>query len=165
MEYLPLLFTGLNLTSATENNARLVAMNYLKNCLFLMACHKAAYCDHCYLIFILINHLIPWVTLKYPSACWRHSDLLPPYQSLGHWKKPSLNEDLLNVAKWLNKNKLTIINLDKTKCMLIGSKRRLGSIRTWSVSILDYKRDNVSNFKYLGFLFLKILRGPIILIF
>ena len=34
-----------------------------------------------------------------------------------------LNNDLLGVAKWLHDHKLTL-NLDKTKCMLIGSNRK-----------------------------------------
>ena len=33
-----------------------------------------------------------------------------------------LNNDLLGVAKWLHDHKLTL-NLDKTKCMLIGSNQ------------------------------------------
>jgi len=38
----------------------------------------------------------------------------------------ALSQDLLAVAKWLNEHKLTL-NLDKTKCMLIGSNRKLDS--------------------------------------
>ena len=34
-----------------------------------------------------------------------------------------LNQDLLVLAKWLNEHKVTL-NLDKTKCMLIGSSRK-----------------------------------------
>ena len=34
-----------------------------------------------------------------------------------------LNNDLLGVAKWLHDHKLTL-NLDKTKCMLIGSNKK-----------------------------------------
>ena len=61
----------------------------------------------------------------------------------------NLNEDLLKVAHWLNENKLTL-NLDKTKCMIIGSSYRLARIGCLSVRILDHKLESVSNFKYLG---------------
>ena len=60
-----------------------------------------------------------------------------------------LNEDLLTVTKWLNEHKLTL-NLDKTKSMLIGSNRKVGDIRSLSVSIFDYSITSVNNFKYLG---------------
>jgi hypothetical protein len=52
------------------------------------------------------------------------------------------------VAKWLNENKLTL-NLEKTKCMLIGSNRKVGNV-SLSVSILNHNIESVSNFKYLG---------------
>ena len=38
--------------------------------------------------------------------------------------KEKLNADLLNVAKWLHNNKLTL-NLDKTRSMLTGNNKRL----------------------------------------
>ena len=60
-----------------------------------------------------------------------------------------LNEDLLIIAKWLNDNKLTL-NLEKTEFMLIGSSRKLGNIRTLSVSISNYEIRNLNSFTYLG---------------
>ena len=60
-----------------------------------------------------------------------------------------LNKDPLTVAKWLNEHKLTL-NLDKTKCILIGSNRKLETKVPLTISTLDYKVDNVSSFKYLG---------------
>ena len=60
-----------------------------------------------------------------------------------------LNEDLLIIAKWLNDNKLTI-NLEKTKCMLMGSNRKLRNAKTLLVSISNYEISNVNCFKYLG---------------
>ena len=62
-----------------------------------------------------------------------------------------LNQDLLAVAKWLNEHKLTL-NLDKTKCMLIGSDRKLESNVALTVSIFDHCVDDVTCFKYLGIL-------------
>ena len=61
--------------------------------------------------------------------------------------KEKLNEDLLSVAKWLKGNKLTL-NLDKTKCMLIGSSRKISNSNL-SVSILN-GIDSTDSFKYLG---------------
>ena len=48
-----------------------------------------------------------------------------------------LNRDLLVLAKWLNEHKVTL-NLDKTKCMLIGSNRKLESKVALTVSIFDH---------------------------
>ena len=45
-----------------------------------------------------------------------------------------LNNDLLGVAKWLHDHKLTL-NLDKTKCMLIGSNRKRKSKVNLTVSL------------------------------
>ena len=60
-----------------------------------------------------------------------------------------LNQDLLAVAKWLNEHRLTL-NLDKTKCMLIGSNRKLSSKTALTVSIQDHEVDSINSFKYLG---------------
>ena len=57
--------------------------------------------------------------------------------------------DILGVAKWLHDHKLTL-NLDKTKCMLIGSNRKRESKVDLTVSILDHSISNVRNFKCLG---------------
>ena len=53
------------------------------------------------------------------------------------------------MAKWLHDHKLTL-NLDKTKCMLIGSNRKRESKVDLTVSILDHSISNVRSFKYLG---------------
>ena len=57
--------------------------------------------------------------------------------------------DLVGVAKWLDYHKLTL-NLDKTKCMLIGSNRKRQSKVDLTVSILDHSISSVHSFKYLG---------------
>ena len=57
--------------------------------------------------------------------------------------------DLLNVAKWLHNNKLTL-NLDKTRSMLIGSNKRLSGIVSFSLTIFESNVKNVHSFKYLG---------------
>ena len=53
------------------------------------------------------------------------------------------------MAKWLHDHKLTL-NLDKTKCMLIGGNRKRESKVDLTVSILDHSISNVRSFKYLG---------------
>ena len=55
----------------------------------------------------------------------------------------------LAVAKWLNDHKLTL-NIEKTKCMLVGSNRKLESKMDLTVSIFDNIVNNVNSFKYLG---------------
>lgn len=62
-----------------------------------------------------------------------------------------LNQDLLAVAKWLNEHKLTL-NLDKTKCMLIGSNRKLENNVALIVSIFNHCVNNVTCFKHLEIL-------------
>ena len=39
----------------------------------------------------------------------------------------SLNEDLLNISKWLIANKLTL-NMTKSECMLFGSRQKLNAL-------------------------------------
>ena len=46
------------------------------------------------------------------------------------------------------------LNLDKTKCMLIGSNRKIESRVALTVSIFDHYVNNVSCFKYIGILVL-----------
>ena len=62
-----------------------------------------------------------------------------------------LNQDLLVLAKWLNEHKVTL-NLDKTKCMLIGSNRKLESKVALTVSIFYHCVNDATCFKYLGIL-------------
>ena len=66
----------------------------------------------------------------------------------------ALNEDLLEVAKWLNRNKLTL-NLSKTKSMIIGSSRKTIGIPSLSLHIFESYIDSVSSFKYLGIMKVK----------
>ena len=47
------------------------------------------------------------------------------------------------MAKW---EQADVLNLEKTKCMLIGSNHKLGNIRSLSVSISDYIIVTVTNF-------------------
>ena len=61
----------------------------------------------------------------------------------------ALNEDMSRIALWLNQNKL-ILNIEKTKSMLIGSDRKLRAATATSVSVSDEEVESVEHFKYLG---------------
>ena len=71
------------------------------------------------------------------------------YSSSSQDLSDKLNRDLLAVTQWLNDHKLTL-NLEKTKCMLVGSNRKLESKMALTVSIFDHNVNNVNSFKYLG---------------
>ena len=71
------------------------------------------------------------------------------YGSSSQELSDKLNRDSLAVAQWLNDHKLTL-NLEKTKCMLVGSNRKLESKMALTVSIFDRNVNNVNSFKYLG---------------
>ena len=60
-----------------------------------------------------------------------------------------LNRDLLAQAKKLNDHKLTL-NLEKTKCMLVGINGKLESKVALTVSIFEHTVNNINSFKYLG---------------
>ena len=56
-----------------------------------------------------------------------------------------LNEDLLNISKWLIANKLTL-NMTKTEFMLIGSRQKLNTLTTSPVLNINetrYQRQNL----------------------
>ena len=53
------------------------------------------------------------------------------------------------VSRLLEGSKLTL-NLEKIKCMLVGSNRKLESRMALTVSIFDHNVNNVNSFKYLG---------------
>ena len=59
------------------------------------------------------------------------------YGSSSQELSEKLTRDLLAVAKWLNDHKLTL-NLEKTRCMLVGSNRKLESRMALTVSIFDH---------------------------
>ena len=61
----------------------------------------------------------------------------------------NLSKNLFIVAKWLNNHKLTL-NLEKIKCIIIGSSCKLESKMPLSVLILDHNIYSVYTLKYLG---------------
>ena len=68
-----------------------------------------------------------------------------------------LNEDLLNISKWLIANKLTL-NMTKTEFMLIGSRQKLNTVTTSpALNINGTPINQVSMSKSLGVLIDAIL--------
>ena len=75
------------------------------------------------------------------------------YGSSSQELSDKLNRDLFvrsaAVAKWLNDHKLTL-NLEKTKCMLIGINGKLESKVALTVSIFEHTVNNNNSFEYRG---------------
>lgn len=103
------------------------------------------------LLFVIYINDLPSVLESCSASLYADDTVVYCYGSSSQELSEKLNRNLLTVAKWLNEHKLTL-NLEKSKCMLIGSNRKLESKVPLTVSILDYKVDNVCSFKYLGIL-------------
>ena len=84
------------------------------------------------------------------------------YSSSSQELSDNLDRDLLAIAKWLNNHKLTL-NLEKTKCMLVGSNRKLERKMAVIVSIFDHNVNNVNTSNTLELLYHLILHGQIML--
>ena len=100
------------------------------------------------LFVIYINNLANVLNSCYASL-YANGTVIYCYGTSSKELSDMLNNDLLGVAKWLHDHKLTL-NLDKTKCMLIGSNRKRESKVDLTVSILAHSIRNVRSFKYLG---------------
>ena len=79
------------------------------------------------LIFVIYINDLPNVLDACQASLYADDTVIYYYGSSSQELTDKLNQDLLAVAKWLNEHKLTL-NLDKTKCMLIGSNRKLEEI-------------------------------------
>ena len=84
------------------------------------------------------------------------------YSSSSQELSDNLDRDLLAVVKWLNNHKLTL-NLEKTKCMLVGSNMKLERKMAVIVSIFDHNVNNVNTSNTLELLYHLILHGQIML--
>ena len=100
------------------------------------------------LLLIYINNL-PNVLNSCYASLYADDTVIYCYGTSSKELSEKLNNDLLGVAKWLHDHKLTL-NLDKPKCMLIGSNRKRDSKVALTVSILDHSISIVRSFKYLG---------------
>ena len=101
------------------------------------------------LLFVIYINDLPSVLQSSSASLYADDTVIYCYGSSSRELSEKLNRDLLTVAQWMNEHKLTL-NLEKTKCILIGSNRKPESKVPLTVSILDHKVDNVSSFKYLG---------------
>ena len=84
------------------------------------------------------------------------------YSSSSQELSDNLDRDLLAIAKWLNNHKLTL-NLEKTKCILVGSNMKLERKMAVIVSIFDHNVNNVNTSNTLELLYHLILHGQIML--
>ena len=103
------------------------------------------------LLFVIYINDLPSVLDACHVSLYADDTVVYCYGSSSQELTDKLNQDLLAVAKWLNEHKLTL-NLDKTKCILIGSNRKPESKVALTVSIFDHCVNNVTCFKYLGIL-------------
>ena len=78
------------------------------------------------LLFVIYINDLPSVPDACQASLYADDAVIYYYGSSSQELTDKLNQDLLAVAKWLNEHKLTL-NLDKAKCMLIGSNRKLES--------------------------------------
>ena len=77
------------------------------------------------LLFVIYINNLPNVLNSYYASLYADDTVIYCYGTSSKEFSDKLNNDLLDatVAKWLHDHKLTL-NLDKTKCMLIGSKNK-----------------------------------------
>lgn len=61
----------------------------------------------------------------------------------------TLNTELKNIFKWLGENNL-MLNVEKTKVMLLGTKHNLNNELYCNIKINNQEIENVTEFKYLG---------------
>ena len=98
------------------------------------------------LLFVIYINDLPSVLDACQASLYADDTVIYYYGSSSQKLTDKLNQDLLAVAKRLNEHKLTL-NLDKTKCMLIGSNRKLESKVALTVSIFDHYVNDVTCFK------------------
>ena len=101
------------------------------------------------LFFLIYINDLPLVVKNSQVTLYADDTVLYCFSKEPRMLEEALNEDLLEVAKWLNRNKLTL-NLSKTKSMIIGGSRKIIGIPSLSLHIFESYTDSVSSFKYLG---------------
>ena len=75
------------------------------------------------LLFVIYINDLPNVLNSCYASLYADDTVIYCFGTSSKELSDKLNNDLLGVAKWLHDHKLTL-NLDKTKCMLIGSNRK-----------------------------------------
>ena len=72
------------------------------------------------LLFVIHINNLPNVLNSCYASLYADDNVIYCYGTSSKELSDKINNDLLGVAKWLHDHKLTL-NLDQTKCMLIGS--------------------------------------------
>ena len=112
-----MLTIGLYHTQKTELKYGLLVVHFPKNALSSVVSLKELY--WVIIVLLYINGLPKCLTNSYPRMYTDDTHLT--YADKGvNIIQSCLNEDLLNISKWLIANKLTL-NMTKTEFMLIGS--------------------------------------------
>ena len=96
-------------------------------------------------MFVIYINDLPSILKCCCASLYADDTVIYCYGSSSQELSDELNRDLFAVAKGLNDH-----NLEKTKCMLVGSNRKLESKMALTVSIFDHNVNNVNSFKYLG---------------
>ena len=110
-------------------------MSYRRNFQSRKGCHRP-------LLFVIYINNLPNVFNSCYASLYADDTVIYCYGTSSKEFSDKLNNDLLDatVAKWLHDHKLTL-NLDKTKCMLIGSNRKRKSKVDLTVSLKRYIRS------------------------
>ena len=147
-----MLTIGLNHTQKTELKYVLLVVHFPKPALSNVVSLKGLYWVLGPLLFLLyINDLPDCLTNSYPRMYADDTHLTHADKDLNIIQS-CLNEDLLNISKWLIANKLTL-NMTETEFMLIGSKQKLNALTASPVlSINGSPVNQVSTSKSLGVL-------------
>ena len=101
------------------------------------------------LLFIIYVNDLPSVPKHCNISLYADDTVLYCFSSSISDLRESLNMDLIRIASWLNDNKLSL-NLDKSRCMLIGSSRNLKKSAYLSVAVYNKVISSTDTFKYLG---------------
>ena len=109
-------------------------------------------------MFVIYINDLPSILEYCCASLYADDTVIYCYGSSSQELGDKLNRDLLAVVQWLNDHKLTL-NLEKTKCMLVGSNRKLESKMALTVSIFDHNVIMSTASNTLEFLYHLILHG------
>ena len=109
------------------------------------------------MLFVIYINDLPSILEYCCASLYLDDTVIYCYGSFPQELSDKLNRDLLAVAQWLN-DQLTL-NLEKTKCMLVGSNRKLESKMALTVSVFDHNVNMSTASNILEFLYHLILHG------
>ena len=141
-----MLFSGFNPTSVIGSSAPHAATTILY--LLPMVCvPQGSILEP--LIFLFYVNDLPTVVNHCSVSLYADDTVFYCFSSNIKDLENALNEDMSRIALWPKQNKL-ILNIEKTKSMIIGSDRKLRAATAISVSVFDEEVESVEHFKYLG---------------